>query len=1112
MKDHYSILIMTVFALSIAGVGAVSTPNSIISYKALHLYNAQSSAFTYNSQIMISVNSLEYKNYEAPNLQNIEFFYSNGTIIPSWLEGNVTNEANSNSLYTSTNTIYWLRIIPANAFLAANTTNTIYMGFAPTSNSLFNAQTTGEAPQLSPSYAEYDNGANVFMNYWNFAGNVLPNGWVNYQPTVTQDNGITMEAPSAPPDWPLGYNTVITNPIIIETDAQELSSGSVTWGILLATGSDPSTINGYTGVGINTAGNEFQYSSSKTATGTASLNRFYVFSLFSTSSNSYFYENYTQIGSEGASYPYITLYDSNDNSFFQWVRTRAYPPNGIMASLIYPIPSITLSNTITSDAIDVVVGSASDNALITATCASGDTCEIENSNGNVLASGTTTITLPYNALPLGYSTLYTNDTTSSVISNTVVIKRVPILTSIDYALTNDQPEGFSANTPVMINFNALQNTAIESNTLNNTVFYFSNGTIAYSWLEGNIIDQQSPSNQLYKTNNVVFWVKTPPSNTFLGPDIGTPTHATIYLGFGSTSNGLIDGNFTGEAPYLSQNYAQYDNGANVFEIYFNGDTPLSDFTVGTGFTISQATGVRIGSDTVNAINIVGSCSFPCFSFAYNKGTPTQPATLDAAVINNYNGVNLASIDLQNWNTSTGANNAEGVQSGWSGSAFALAYKNSGSYSNGNDQQGSVSTVPYYYSLYFSGVSGTSFSGYISPTLYSGGYNGIENINPLSSSNTLYIGDDFGNTGSTPTNSFIEFARVRVPPPNNILPTPTQYTPPEISQLYPISQSITLGQSAVINDNGLVGGLSPYTYQWYVSNVTNPIPTAANAIEANTLLKVGIISGEAQSLSANFITTANTLTGTYYFKLYATDSYPTTLNTTTAKITIPQIQQPNNGGGNPSYSFKLSDNINSDFNSAEPVFTVGSQNYYQNQLPATYTTSSPGISVTFACTVSMANTIYIYTNDVQGLGFNYACGKSTNTYSQELIVDYKNTTSQNTTTTKSTTTTKITTTAQSTATSTTIVQSTTKTTAFATTTTQVVNTTTTSQNTTPQQQINTTNQTSLKIESGSLNNAISATISAISKPTGYVTIFIIIIVIIIFFIIAKRRKKNKDKRR
>ncbi|MGC8631762.1 MAG: hypothetical protein ACP5T2_05015, partial [Thermoprotei archaeon] len=36
--------------------------------------------------LQVTVNSSLYSKYEAPNLQNVEFFYSNGTVIPSWLE------------------------------------------------------------------------------------------------------------------------------------------------------------------------------------------------------------------------------------------------------------------------------------------------------------------------------------------------------------------------------------------------------------------------------------------------------------------------------------------------------------------------------------------------------------------------------------------------------------------------------------------------------------------------------------------------------------------------------------------------------------------------------------------------------------------------------------------------------------------------------------------------------------------------------------------------------------------------------------------------------------------------------------------------------------------
>ena len=126
-----------------------------------------------------------------------------------------------------------------------------------------------------------------------------------------------------------------------------------------------------------------------------------------------------------------------------------YGSNNIVLSntiIIEPTPpTIELANSITSNIINLVANSASDNALITATCMSSDICKIENSNGNILATGTTTVTLPYNTLPLGYSTLYSKDITLGSVSNNVIIKRVPIISSLKYVLTNNQAKGFSAN-------------------------------------------------------------------------------------------------------------------------------------------------------------------------------------------------------------------------------------------------------------------------------------------------------------------------------------------------------------------------------------------------------------------------------------------------------------------------------------------------------------------------------------------------------------------------------------------------------------------------------------------------------------------------------------------
>ena len=146
----------------------VTTPSGILEYVPITLANSQSTGVPNPFQQMITVNSLSYQAYEASNLQNIEFFYANGTIVPSWLES-----GNSN---TDTNTIYWLKV-PGN-FLPASSSNTLYMGFVSTSTNLFSNTITGEAPPLSSPYGEYDDGQNVF-NIYGYFNNTL-DGWNPY--------------------------------------------------------------------------------------------------------------------------------------------------------------------------------------------------------------------------------------------------------------------------------------------------------------------------------------------------------------------------------------------------------------------------------------------------------------------------------------------------------------------------------------------------------------------------------------------------------------------------------------------------------------------------------------------------------------------------------------------------------------------------------------------------------------------------------------------------------------------------------------------------------------------------------------------------------------------
>jgi len=129
-------------------------PTNIYDYVPVTLTNSQSAPLPDPFQQMLTVNSLIYQSYESANLQNVEFFYTNGTIVPSWMES-----GNSN---LNTNTIYWLKL--HSNFLPASSSSILYMGFASNTVNLFNTVSTGEAPQLSTTYGEYDDGASVF-NY-----------------------------------------------------------------------------------------------------------------------------------------------------------------------------------------------------------------------------------------------------------------------------------------------------------------------------------------------------------------------------------------------------------------------------------------------------------------------------------------------------------------------------------------------------------------------------------------------------------------------------------------------------------------------------------------------------------------------------------------------------------------------------------------------------------------------------------------------------------------------------------------------------------------------------------------------------------------------------------
>ena len=129
----------------------------------------------------LSVNSSMYASLENANLSNVYFTYPNGTMIYSWLE-----TGNSNS---SNDTVYFLKL---DAPIMPLSSLEVFMNFLPVGHMAFNPITTGEAPQLTSKYAQYDNGKNIFPLYDNFAGSSLNTSMWNYQGYVKVHNGLNM--------------------------------------------------------------------------------------------------------------------------------------------------------------------------------------------------------------------------------------------------------------------------------------------------------------------------------------------------------------------------------------------------------------------------------------------------------------------------------------------------------------------------------------------------------------------------------------------------------------------------------------------------------------------------------------------------------------------------------------------------------------------------------------------------------------------------------------------------------------------------------------------------------------------------------------------------------
>jgi len=316
----------------------------VIYYVPITLSNQQSSSTPIPFQQMIIVDSNNYAKYEASGLQNVEFTTSpggQGSILNAWIES-----GNSN---TSTSTVYWVNL-PSG--ISASSSNTIYMNFMPY-NVMSSNGPTGEAPQLSSTYAQYDDGAIIFNNYWNFAGTSTPSGWVigtGSAGSVAFNNYAEVYSNGGTQTVMQTINPIITPQSIIETLA-ETSGVNGNIGLGITDTNENSNTNGYFNFfassnyfncyyregtswveqlgGYTTYSNNVWYilgtiRNGQSVTPEVNYNTYSTgTATFSSTANLYVIMNRLWLENTG----------DTGTIYYQWVRTRAYPPNGVMPSV-----------------------------------------------------------------------------------------------------------------------------------------------------------------------------------------------------------------------------------------------------------------------------------------------------------------------------------------------------------------------------------------------------------------------------------------------------------------------------------------------------------------------------------------------------------------------------------------------------------------------------------------------------------------------------------------------------------------------------------------------------------------------------------------------------------
>lgn len=132
-------------------------PTGIVDYVPISLSNLQDVAVPGGTQIMLTLGWASYSSYLDNPVDNILFFDWSGHSLNAWMESGTSSSSTS---------IVWVKLNSSG--INPRSSITIYMGFYATGTShLSSSGPFGEAPQLSSTYGQYDDGSTVFSYYNN---------------------------------------------------------------------------------------------------------------------------------------------------------------------------------------------------------------------------------------------------------------------------------------------------------------------------------------------------------------------------------------------------------------------------------------------------------------------------------------------------------------------------------------------------------------------------------------------------------------------------------------------------------------------------------------------------------------------------------------------------------------------------------------------------------------------------------------------------------------------------------------------------------------------------------------------------------------------------------